>query len=248
MSDPQPPAVSGLTQMVETCNRLKNFGRLCERCRAQLAEVDDAVARLTAEVKRLSYLDDLLETLEIPADDPVHLALEALSFAEGAIFDAIGLEDGLDGLAGGKVLTMIRAALIANGRDPITIPPEDEAGDPPYQTTEQRLESAEVARLTADLATMQAQRKLEFDNHHNALLCHYCNPDNLVLSDGSEVARLLSIAHDDELARLRAENARLREERDAAREAKRMFQAGVADLNVEVASLRATLAATEEKQ
>lgn len=71
-------------------------------------------------------------------------ALTALSFAEGAIIDAISVEDGLDGGAGEAVLKMIRAALIANGREPITIPPEDEPGEPPYQTTEERL-----AALTA---------------------------------------------------------------------------------------------------
>jgi hypothetical protein len=39
-----------------------------------------------------------------------------LDFCEGAIFDAIAVEDGLDGEAGSRVLTMIRAARTAHGR------------------------------------------------------------------------------------------------------------------------------------
>lgn len=54
-------------------------------------------------------------------------ALVALEFAQGAIYDAIGCEDGLDGRAGERVIAMIRAALDANGRPPLHIPVEDEA-------------------------------------------------------------------------------------------------------------------------
>lgn len=52
--------------------------------------------------------------------------IEALEFAHGAILDAIGLEDGLDGAAGAAVLKMLRAALAANGRTPPDYPKEDE--------------------------------------------------------------------------------------------------------------------------
>jgi hypothetical protein len=50
------------------------------------------------------------------------LACEALAFAWGAIADAVGLEDGLDGAAGEKVMALIDAALVANGRQPMGKP------------------------------------------------------------------------------------------------------------------------------
>ena len=43
-------------------------------------------------------------------------ALDALEFAEGAIADAIMLEDGLDGGTGMEVLKMISAVLVEAGR------------------------------------------------------------------------------------------------------------------------------------
>ena len=43
-----------------------------------------------------------------------------------------------------------------------------------------RQDVAEIQRLTAGSAS-PVVHKIEFDNHHNALLCPYCNPDGLVL-------------------------------------------------------------------
>lgn len=72
----------------------------------------------------------------LPASSsPAQQALDALAFAHGAIGDAIGLDEGLDGVAGQKVLEMIDAALRANGRLPPEVPPEDHAVAPtPYWT------------------------------------------------------------------------------------------------------------------
>lgn len=53
---------------------------------------------------------------------PLQAACDALEFAQGAILDAIGLEDGLDGQAGARVLQIIRAALLANGRTLTPLP------------------------------------------------------------------------------------------------------------------------------
>ncbi len=75
-------------------------------------------------------------------------ALQALEFAHGAILDAIGLDDGLDGQAGQAVLRLIRAALTANGRVPPDLPIED---DPAYESVDVRLDAkaARTALLTA---------------------------------------------------------------------------------------------------
>jgi hypothetical protein len=73
---------------------------------------------------RGSHIKHLFEELleEVP---PSHeQTMEALAFAHGAIVDAIGCEDGLDGQAGAAVLKMIRAALTANGRTPPDMPLE----------------------------------------------------------------------------------------------------------------------------
>jgi hypothetical protein len=68
---------------------------------------------------------------------PAAQALDALEFAYGAVLDAIGLEDGLDGAAGHAVLKMVRAALVANGRTPPTYPAEDEVVTPvPFLSAE----------------------------------------------------------------------------------------------------------------
>lgn len=67
----------------------------------------------------------LLALLSVVRTQQAH-AVTALEFAHGAILEAIGLEDGLDGGAGLRVLQMIRAALLANGRQPPAIPGEDE--------------------------------------------------------------------------------------------------------------------------
>lgn len=56
---------------------------------------------------------------------PGEQALDALEFAQGAILDAISLEDGLDGEAGHRVILMIREALKANGRELMPFPAED---------------------------------------------------------------------------------------------------------------------------
>jgi len=65
-----------------------------------------------------------------PPDEPPHdrtaQLVEALRFAQGAIQDAICLEEGLDGLAGEAVLKMIRAALAAPPDDPEAHPREDD--------------------------------------------------------------------------------------------------------------------------
>lgn len=69
------------------------------------------------------------------SSSPAQQALDALAFAHGAIGDAIGLDEGLDGVAGHTVLAMIDAALRANGRLPTEVPPEDHAVAPtPYWT------------------------------------------------------------------------------------------------------------------
>lgn len=81
---------------------------------------------------------DLLKQPSAPlatSSSPVQHALDALAFAHGAIGDAIGLDEGLDGVAGQKVLAMIDAALRANGRLPPDVPLEDDAVAPtPYWT------------------------------------------------------------------------------------------------------------------
>jgi hypothetical protein len=79
-------------------------------------------------------------------DDPVEIACEALLFAQGAILDAIGLEDGLDGHAGAAVIKMIRLALKANGREPDPFPAELD-----YQGVQIKLdESAEAHQPAPD--------------------------------------------------------------------------------------------------
>jgi hypothetical protein len=60
---------------------------------------------------------------------PIDQALTALEFAAGAIIDAIADEDGLDGLAGARVLQMIDAALLANGRKGWPKPTDDTAAE-----------------------------------------------------------------------------------------------------------------------
>lgn len=62
------------------------------------------------------------------SQSPREQALDALEFAVGAIWDAIGAEDGLDGGVGEKVLALMYAALRVNGRQ-VCIPSEDEAYD-----------------------------------------------------------------------------------------------------------------------
>lgn len=94
--------------------------------------------------------------------DPLQQALTALEFAHGAILDAIGLEDGLDGRAGERVLGMINAALIANGRQPLSMPAADVAVEPlPYWTTlgSPDPRTVEIARLREALKDLN-------DAHH----------------------------------------------------------------------------------
>jgi hypothetical protein len=73
-------------------------------------------------------LDELaaLPTRVVGASLPVKQALDALEFAHGAILDAIGLDDELDGAAGAAVMRMIVEALVANGRTPPEFPKEGE--------------------------------------------------------------------------------------------------------------------------
>jgi hypothetical protein len=55
----------------------------------------------------------------VPASPPtldIHALVEALEFAKGAIRDAICLEDGLDGLAGERVIQMIDRAIYKGGK------------------------------------------------------------------------------------------------------------------------------------
>jgi hypothetical protein len=68
----------------------------------------------TAE-QEVALLRDLLAAL--PQAQEHQQALDAREFAQGAILDAIGLEDGLDGAAGHAVVLLIRDALKANGRE-----------------------------------------------------------------------------------------------------------------------------------
>ena len=71
-----------------------------------------------------------VETLRQERDE----ACTALEFAQGAILDAIGLEDGLDGLAGAKVIQIIRAALAKAGKE--LIPLLDDTNEHEYEAFE----------------------------------------------------------------------------------------------------------------
>ncbi len=62
----------------------------------------------------------------VPAETGREQACEALAFAWGAIADAVGLEDGLDGLAAEKVMGLIDRALVANSQQPMGRPSGDD--------------------------------------------------------------------------------------------------------------------------
>lgn len=80
----------------------------------------------TANAHFIAAAPCLVRGLLAICEEPRALAIEALEFASGAIHDAIGLEDGLDGLAGERVLGLIRRALEANGRPLPPVPREDQ--------------------------------------------------------------------------------------------------------------------------
>lgn len=61
-------------------------------------------------------------------EEKIKKLVDALEFAQGAIFDAIFTEDGLDGAAGEKVLKVIVSSLyFANHPEAIRLRPQ---GDP----------------------------------------------------------------------------------------------------------------------
>lgn len=99
---------------------------------------------------------------------PAHeQALEALEFAAGAIGDAIGCEDGLDGRAGETVLRMIDAALVANGRQPMRKPQHDADIEWFRQYLRERLavlgDDARPAEGGAALIAAERQRQIEHE-------------------------------------------------------------------------------------
>lgn len=105
--------------------------------------------------KRITELEQDVRDLRASQEKSV----EALEFAQGAILDAIGLEEGLDGAAGEAVIRMIRAALTATGRALMPFQTDEshlEAGVDSY--VEQRLHAADAHReaLEADIRDLRA--------------------------------------------------------------------------------------------
>ena len=95
-----------------------------ERERAETAEAKLAIANAAIDEWRTRALEveaaqAAVPPVADPEDDPYH----ALAFAHGAIQDAIGLEDGLDGADGEAVLSIIDRALAAAGRAPCVYKP-----------------------------------------------------------------------------------------------------------------------------
>jgi hypothetical protein len=77
------------------------------------------------EATPLIRKSDVLALLSAAGQPQENDLYSALRFAAGAITDAIGLEDGLDGRAGEAVLGIIDAALVAHGQEPMERPQHD---------------------------------------------------------------------------------------------------------------------------
>jgi hypothetical protein len=125
-------AISGVHTLTERRNgcesaELSNRARWCGRMVDGTVCFERNGPPSTWCVDCLSQKASTLLAAPAPAVPDVGQALTALEFAAGAIIDAVGLEDGLDGLAGERVLRMINVALVAHGRQPVTIGLEAQA-------------------------------------------------------------------------------------------------------------------------